>query len=97
MQSVDDWYVSEAPEDVRVLAVMVDLKTENKAANFRDTYGLSVDVLADQDGEWLSVWGGNGGTDQHAYTVVDSTGRVSWRKEGNTNATKIASKVDEAE
>lgn len=89
--------MSEADEDVVVLAVMIDVKTEQKAAQFADTYDLTVGVLADPDGDWLKVWGGNGGTDQHSYTVVDSEGRVSWHKEGNTTADAIANKVDKAQ
>jgi peroxiredoxin len=97
VQSVDDWFVSEQPEGVRVLSVLVDVHNENKAASFAETYDLSVDVLADQDGLWLATYGGNGGTDQHSYTVVDSEGRVSWHKEGSTTADKIASQVAKAD
>ncbi|MCP4804267.1 MAG: redoxin domain-containing protein [Proteobacteria bacterium] len=89
--------MSEAPEDVRVLAVMVDVTTENKAAKFAEQYDLSLEVLGDQDGLWLEEWGANGGTDQHSFTVVDSEGRVSWHKEGSTTADAIARKVDDAQ
>jgi len=96
VRDVDSWFVNDAPEDVVVLAVAVDLTNENKVTRFEDQYGLSVTVLADQDGEWLPVWGGYGGTDQHSYTIVDSTGRVSWHKEGSTTADKIAKKAESA-
>lgn len=94
---MNDWYVAEAPEDVRVLAVMIDIGNENKASKFAEQYDLELDVLGDPDGDWLAEWGANGGTDQHSFTVVDSTGRVSWHKEGSTTAEAIARKVDDAE
>lgn len=97
VRDVDNWFVHEAPEDVVVLAVAVDLATENKIQRFEENYDLSLTVLGDPDGEWLAEWGGNNGTDQHSYTVIDSTGRVSWHKEGNTTVDRIASKVESAE
>jgi len=54
--------------------------TPSDAKYWEDYNNVSFPVLADEHGEWLSRWGANGGQSQHAYTVIDSTGKVHWRR-----------------
>ena len=54
--------------------------TPEDAAWWEDYNNVSFPVLADEQGQWMAVWGANGGQSQHAYTVVDSKGRVHWRR-----------------
>jgi len=65
---------------------------ELECSQYANYYDLSVTVLSDPDDAWLDVWGANGS--QHAYTVVDSGGYVSWRQAdgsgGDVNTLKSA-------
>jgi hypothetical protein len=61
--------------------------TASDARAWEDGNGLSFPVLADTDGSWVRDWGAMGGISQHSYTVVDSEGKVSWRKDdGNSTS-----------
>lgn len=84
MQGLQQWYRSDAPDDVVVIDVLTQnnygYATPSDARQWEDANGLSFPVLADEEGDWMRVWGANGGTSQHAYTVIDSKGRVHWRR-----------------
>ena len=56
------------------------IATEETAKSWQDALGLSWIVLADVDGEWMAKWGGDDGSSQHSYTVLDAEGRVSWKR-----------------
>jgi hypothetical protein len=42
-------------------------------------FGSGWHTVADVDGEWLEKWGGNDGTSQHSYWVLDADGVLAWR------------------
>jgi len=50
------------------------------AARVDDRLDLSVPILADHEGVWLSTWGAANGTSAHSYALLDATGRLLWRR-----------------
>ncbi|MCP4807378.1 MAG: hypothetical protein GY884_18700, partial [Proteobacteria bacterium] len=70
-----------------MVAVLSDA-TEAEAAEWAEYYEIDVDVLADTDNVWLDAWGADGS--YHAYTVMDSTGLVTYRKDNGNSASQSA-------
>lgn len=66
-------------EDIEGRPAQVD-----DAAAWREAFGLSFDVLADTERQWVRRWGyrEGGPYDQHSYTVLNSDGTVAWHRSG---------------
>ena len=79
---MDDWFAAEGPEGPTVIPVLSEA-TPDEAAEWAEYYDVEMLVLADTDDVWLDAWGADGS--YHAYTVVDSAGLVTYRKD-NGNA-----------
>lgn len=84
VEGLNDWYTDGAPDNLLVFNVLTQKNDgspaeQETAANWQDVLGLDFDVLADAEGAWQFYWGGAAGTSQHSYTVIDSSGRISWR------------------
>lgn len=97
MQGLTAWHGgrdAEAPPLVVLNVVVEDdaaqPATVADAATWRDAFGMDFTVLADEEGEWVETWGNVDDTrvwSQHSYTVMDETGRVTWREDGHTGDT----------
>ena len=61
------------------------------AARVEERLGISVPMLADFEGEWLSTWGASNGTSAHSYALMDSDGRLLWKRSdgGSTSIEEI--------
>ncbi|MFT4978879.1 MAG: hypothetical protein ACI8S6_004789 [Myxococcota bacterium] len=83
VQGLNDWYTDEAPDMLVYNVLTQDTggqpADQETAADWHEGLGLSFDVLADAEGEWVFYWGGAQGTSQHSYTVIGSDGLISWR------------------
>lgn len=67
------------------------------AEEWKSTFDLSFEVVADEQGEWVDLWGTDDETfNQHSYTVVDSMGRIAWRADGFT-AERVEDIIEAAE
>lgn len=81
----DDWYTVDAPEDVEVLAVLIEDTQGSPAdvedgADFVQFTGVTFPVLCDTDQAWIADWGAGGsGSSRHSYTIIASDGTVGWR------------------
>jgi hypothetical protein len=101
VQSLHDWYETDAPDDVVVLNVLTqdasgqDAQVDD-ADRYRERYGLSWHTLADPQGAWMAEWGAFGGSSQHSYAIVDGDGVILWRKAdgGSTSVLEIETVLD---
>lgn len=80
-----------------VLNVVVEDERGNMAElddaeRWKTAFELDFTVLADTQGDWVSVWGNSGSStfNQHSYTIIDSSGRVAWHQDGWTGTTDEA-------
>ena len=88
----DDWYITDVPDDVEVLVVLVEDSSSNPAdeedaADFVAYTGVTFPVLGDAEGAWIADWGGGAnGNSQHSYTIIASDGTIGWRKDSGSSA-----------
>ena len=87
----DDWYLTDAPEDVELIAVLI----EDAQGEWPDTAdiedfirftSITFPLLGDTEGAWIDRWGaGSSGVGRHTYTIVASDGTVGWRKDDGSS------------
>lgn len=80
---MDDWFVAEGPEGAALITVLSDA-TPDEAAEWAEYYGIDTLVLADTDSVWIDAWGATDGS-YHAYTVMDASGLVTYRKDNGNS------------
>lgn len=95
VRDMDDWYATEAPDDVVLMSVAVDLETGEEAQSFVDAYSLTSMIFADPGEVWLDAWGDRGS--QHTYTIIDSTGHVAWHKTGTTSRAGLTYNLEDVQ
>jgi hypothetical protein len=68
------------------------------AGIWQDDVASSIVVLADDQSDWLLDWGGADGTSQHSFTVIDASGKVTWRLDdgSSTSVDTIVEELDNA-
>ena len=68
------------------------------AGTWQDDVAPGIVVLADDQADWLRDWGGADGTSQHSFTVIDTSGKVSWRQDDGSSASvdTIVEELDNA-
>ena len=68
------------------------------AGIWQDDVAPGIVVLADDQAEWLRDWGGADGTSQHSFTVIDASGKVTWRLDdgSSTSVDTIGEELDNA-
>ena len=73
-----------------------DTAQADDAARVEERLEISVTVLADHEGEWLSTWGAANGTSAHSYALVDADGRLLWRRAdgGSTSVAEIEAVIE---
>ena len=102
MQALADWKRDNTPDDIVIINVLTETDwgnaTPSDAANWEEYNDLNFPVLADSDGTWKQECGANGGQSQHAYTVIDSEGRVYWRQANGSSgsASTLTSQAQQA-
>jgi peroxiredoxin len=83
-EDVNQWASSaDAPNDLEVLIVIVednggDLPDASDVARFKQGLDLTVNVVADEDAQWIQSWGNT----RYSYTTLDAEGTVSWHTTG---------------
>ena len=100
----NDWYVSDAPDDVEVLTVLTEDTAGNPAdsedcGDLSDYIGATFPILGDEERQWLMSWGGADGTSQHSYTIVASDGTVAWRlaSGANTSVNELTAALEDVQ
>ena len=102
---MDSWVGGgSAPEDLVTIVVLVE-DSSGSAPTVATLNGFIngaeieyVDVWADTDHVWLTDWGGAGGTNQHAYYVLDEQRVIVWQKNSGTSTSvpELRQAVNEA-
>ena len=102
VQGLHDWYASDAPDDLVVINVVAldgewSRSDEETAALWEQELGLTWISVADPEGEWMLKWGGDGGRSQHAYSVLDADGMLTWKLDDGSSesADIIAAAIEE--
>ena len=60
------------------------------AARWAEDYSLRWITVAATNGDWVDAWGNVNDSAtfiQHSYTIINSDGRVAWRRDGHTSTT----------
>jgi hypothetical protein len=87
----DEWYTVDAPEDVEVIAVLIEDSQGNPAdaadvADFVSFTDVTFPVLGDEEATWIEVWGsGDSGSGRHTYTIIGTDGTIGWRKDDGSS------------
>ena len=98
----DEWYLTDAPEDVELIAVLIEdaegeLPDTADIDDFISFTDVTFPVLGDTEGAWIQDWGaGDSGVGRHTYTIVASDGTVGWRKDDGSSGSvaEITSGLD---
>ncbi len=76
-----------------------NLPTANTLSRFISSAELeNIHVWGDHEGEWMSEWGGAGGTSQHSYAVLNEAREIVWQKDSgaSTSVPELRQAVNDA-
>lgn len=73
-----------------------DTAQADDAARLEERLDISVAVMADHEGVWLSTWGAANGTSAHSYALLGEDGRLLWRRSdgGSTSVAEIEAVIE---
>ncbi len=94
-EDVNEWAASsDAPADLEVVIVVVEDNNFNPPdsadiVRFKQGLGLTVNAVADDDGDWFSNWGNT----RYSYTTIDASGTVSWHTTGYQSLSTLTTQI----
>ncbi len=94
-EDVNEWASSpQAPSDLEVVIVIVEdsgfnLPDASDVAAFKSGLDITVNVVADDSGEWIENWGNT----RYSYTTIDSQGTVHWHTTGYQSLSTLTTQI----